>query len=137
MLTEAGHDNAADAAQRIYDLEKQLAEHHWTRLEIRDAEARYNKMTIDEVRALMGGIDYDAVATLSGVDHAEYIIVNTPSYIEALGQNVQRRRPANLERLPAKFVLLGNFASRLHSPHRRYPVFDFYSTTLSGTPEQQ
>ena len=71
MLTEAGHDNAADAAQRIYDLEKQLAEHHWTRFRNSWTPKRVTtKMTIDEVRALMGGIDYDAVATLSGVDHA-------------------------------------------------------------------
>ncbi|MCL4408820.1 MAG: M13 family metallopeptidase [Gammaproteobacteria bacterium] len=135
MLTEAGHDNAADAAQRIYDLEKQLAEHHWTRLEIRDAEARYNKMTIDEVRALMGGIDYDAVATLSGVDHAEYIIVNTPSYIEALGQMYN---DVDLQTWKdyLQVRLLGNFASRLHSRIADIQ-FDFYSTTLSGTPEQQ
>jgi len=135
MLAEAGHDNAADAAQRIYDLEYKLAEHHWTRLEIRDAEARYNKMTIDEVRALMGDIDYDVIATLSGVDHAEYIIVNTPSYIEALGQMYN---DVDLQTWKdyLQVRLLGSFASRLHSRIADIQ-FDFYSTTLSGTPEQQ
>ncbi|WP_113907106.1 M13 family metallopeptidase [Aliidiomarina celeris] len=135
MFTEMGHANPAAAAQSVYDLEYTLAGHHWTRLEIRDAEARYNKMTIDEVRALMGDIDYDAMASIAGIEAAEYVIVNTPSYIEALGQMYNDTDLATWKDY-LQMRLLGGFASRLSSNFADLQ-FDFYSTTLSGTPEQQ
>src|SRR5690554_333067 len=135
MFTEMGHATPAAAAQSVYDLEYTLAGHHWTRLEIRDAEARYNKMTIDEVRALMGDIDYDAMASIAGIEAAEYVIVNTPSYIEALGQMYNDTDLATWKDY-LQMRLLGGFASRLSSNFADLQ-FDFYSTTLSGTPEQQ
>ncbi|MFU8785060.1 M13 family metallopeptidase [Aliidiomarina sp.] len=135
MLTEAGHDEPEAAAQRVYDLEHELAGHHWTRLEIRDAEARYNKMTIDELRALMGDINYDAVAEIAGISAAEYVIVNTPSYIEALGELYSQTDLQTWQDY-LQVRLMGTFASRLHSRVADIQ-FDFYSTTLSGTPEQQ
>ncbi|RUO37499.1 peptidase M13 [Aliidiomarina shirensis] len=135
MLTAAGHTDAEAAAQRIYDLEYTLAGHHWTRAEIRDAEARYNKMTIDEVRDLMGSIDYDAMAEVAGIDHAEYVIVNTPSYIEALGE-LYADTDLQTWKDYLQVRLMSSFASRLHKEVADIQ-FDFYSTTLSGTPEQQ
>lgn len=135
MLTASGHTDADAAAQRIYDLEFRLAGHHWTRAELRDAEARYNKMTIDEVRTLLGGIDYDAMASVAGIDHAEYVIVSTPSYIEALGAlYTETDLQTWKDYLQAR--LMGNFASRLHKEVADIQ-FDFYATTLNGTPEQQ
>nr|WP_256432807.1 M13 family metallopeptidase [Lysobacter sp. N42] len=135
MFAELGHENAADAAQRVYDLELSLAEHHWTRLEIRDAEARYNKMSIDEVRALTGDINYDAMAEAAGVTAADYVIVNTPSYIETLGEMYTDVDLATWKDY-LQVRLLSSFASRLHSTVADLQ-FDFYSTTLNGTPEQQ
>lgn len=135
MLTEAGHAEPEAAAQRVYDLEHQLAGHHWTRLEIRDAEARYNKMNIDELRALMGDIDYDTMAEIAGISAAEYVIVNTPSYIEALGELYSETDLQTWQDY-LQVRLMGTFASRLHSSVADIQ-FDFYSTTLSGTPEQQ
>ncbi|RUO23564.1 peptidase M13 [Aliidiomarina iranensis] len=135
MLTAAGHTDAEAAAQRIYDLEYTLAGHHWTRAEIRDAEARYNKMTIDEVRELMGSVDYDAMAEVAGIDHAEYVIVNTPSYIEALGE-LYTETDLQTWKDYLQVRLMGSFASRLHKEVADIQ-FDFYATTLNGTPEQQ
>src|SRR5690606_9777505 len=117
------------------ELELALAENHWTRLQIRDAEARYNKMSIDEVRALMGDIDYDAMAEVAGITAADYVIVNTPSYIEALGEMYTDVELATWKDY-LQVRLLSGFASRLHSSVADRQ-FDFYSTTLSGTPEQQ
>lgn len=135
MLTASGHTNAAAAAQNIYDLEYTLAGHHWTRAEIRDAEARYNKMTIEEVTELMGSIDYAAMAEVAGIDHAEYVIVNTPSYIEALGE-LYAETDLQTWKDYLQLRLMSSFASRLHKEVADIQ-FDFYSTTLSGTPEQQ
>ena len=38
ILSLAGHDDAQSAAARVVGLETMLAEHHWTKVENRDAE---------------------------------------------------------------------------------------------------
>lgn len=135
MLTASGHTDADAAALRIYELEHTLASHNWTRAELRDAEARYNKMTIDEVRTLLGGIDYDAMASAAGIARADYVIVSTPSYIEALGALYSETDLRTWkDYLHAR--LMSNFASRLHKEVADIQ-FGFYATTLNGTPEQQ
>lgn len=135
ILAAAGHTDAAAAAQRIYDLEATLAGHHWTRAEMRDAEARYNKMTIDEVRTLLGSISYDAMAAVAGIDHAEYVIVSTPSYIQALGE-LYADTDLQIWKDYLQARLMTTFAPRLHKEVADIH-FNFYATTLSGTPEQQ
>jgi endothelin-converting enzyme/putative endopeptidase len=135
MLSASGHTDADAAALRIYELEHTLAGHNWTRAELRDAEARYNKLTIDEVRTLLGGIDYDAMASAAGIAQADYVIVSTPSYIEALGALYSETDLQTWkDYLHAR--LMGNFASRLHKEVADIQ-FGFYATTLNGTPEQQ
>ncbi|MDO9478596.1 MAG: M13 family metallopeptidase [Pseudohongiella sp.] len=135
ILTAAGHTDAQTAAQAIFELETTLASHHWTRAEMRDAEARYNKMSIDEVRALLGSINYDAMASVAGIDHAEYVIVSTPSYIEALGK-LYADTDLQIWKDYLQARLMTTFAPRLHKDVADIH-FNFYATTLSGTPEQQ
>ncbi|RUO29773.1 peptidase M13 [Aliidiomarina sedimenti] len=135
ILTAAGHDNAADAAERIYELEAQLAEHHWTRAESRDAEATYNPMSADEFAELMGDFDYSLYASQAELDVAEQLVVRMPSYFEALPGIFSE---TDLQTWQDYMTLrtVNRFASRLSSEFADLN-FDFYQTTLSGVPEQQ
>src|SRR5690606_27281330 len=53
MFSLAGYADAEAAAQRVFALEKALAEHHWTRLESRNADKTYNRMSAADLNASM------------------------------------------------------------------------------------
>ena len=74
------------AAERILDIEKQLAEASWARVELRDAEKRYNKKSLKELDALTEGkLDWVSLFASAGVDSApKTVVVNTPSFFEAI-----------------------------------------------------
>ena len=135
ILSAAGHENAEDAAERIYALEERLAEKHWTRAESRDAEATYNKMSKDELDELFGGFDYSLFASQADIGSAEELIVRMPSYFEGFGEIFS---DTDLQTWQDYMTLrtVNTFASRLSSEFADLN-FDFYQTTLSGVPEQQ
>lgn len=135
MFTLAGNTDAAAAAERVYALEKALAEHHWTRLESRNADKTYNKMSASELNSSMGSFDWAAFAEgvkLAGVSD---IIVRQPSYFEGFAKVVQS---ADLQTWQDYLTMraINSYADKLSSnfADRR---FAFYSTTLSGVEEQQ
>lgn len=135
LLAAAGHEQAADAAERIYALEERLAGYHWTRAETRDAEATYNPMSKDEFTQLLGALDYDLYASQAGLEKADEVIVRTPSYFEGLAEVYS---DTDLQTWQDYMTLrtLNTYASRLSSEFADLN-FDFYQTTISGVPEQQ
>lgn len=135
MLSAAGHPQAEEAANRIYALEKALAEHHWTRAESRDAEASYNKMTVAELDVLMGGFNYAAFAEQAGITAAEDVIVRAPSYFEGFGALFDDTTIETWKDY-MQLRLMSSSASRLSSQFADIQ-FNFYSKTLNGIPEQQ
>lgn len=135
ILTAAGHDNAADAAERIYALEEKLAEHHWTRAESRDAEATYNPMSRDEFAELVDGFDFGLFASQAELDNAEQLVVRMPSYFEEMA-SIYTDTDLQTWQDYMKLRTVNRFASRLSSEFADLN-FDFYQTTLSGVPEQQ
>lgn len=49
LLELSGEENSIDLANDVYNLEKQLASSHRTRVELRDVQANYNKLSIAEL----------------------------------------------------------------------------------------
>ena len=60
LFTLAGYSEAEAAAKtaRIWEIETSLAEIHYSNEKLRDVEANYNKMTLDEMSAKCGGFDW-------------------------------------------------------------------------------
>ena len=135
MFSLAGHADAAAAAQRVFALEKALAEHHWTRLESRNADKTYNKMSAAELNASLGNFDWAAFAEgvkLAGVSD---VIVRQPSYFTGFAKVLES---TDLQSWQDYLTLrtINSYADKLSSnfADRR---FAFYSTTLSGVEQQQ
>lgn len=135
MLSMAGHADAPAAAQRVFALEKALAEYHWTRLESRNADKTYNKMSASELNSSLGNFDWAAFA--AGVKLAEVsdVIVRQPSYFEGFAKVLES---TDLQTWQDYLTMrtINSYADKLSSnfADRR---FAFYSTTLSGIEEQQ
>lgn len=135
MFTLAGHADAQGAAERVYNLEKALAEHHWTRLDSRNADKTYNKISTAELNSLVGDFDWQVFAKGVKLEQVADIIVRQPSYFEGFGKVVAATDLASWQDyLTSKTI--NSYADKLSSnfANRR---FAFYGTTLSGIQEQQ
>ena len=58
MFTLAGESNAAARAQAIVAFETRIAEVSWTRIDSRNADKTYNKMTVADLQRSAPGFDF-------------------------------------------------------------------------------
>lgn len=135
MFSLAGYADAEAAAQRVFALEKALAEHHWTRLESRNADKTYNKMSAADLNSSMGSFDWAAFAQGVKLDGVADIIVRQPSYFEGFAKVLDATDVQSWQDYLSLKTIHG-YADKLSSnfADRR---FAFYGTTLSGIQEQQ
>jgi putative endopeptidase len=82
MFRLAGISEPEARAKRVFDLEKQLAETHWTRVQGRQAEKLYNPKTLAELAQLAPGFDWATYLKGTGFADQTRVIVAQPSAIE-------------------------------------------------------
>jgi predicted metalloendopeptidase len=135
ILTLSGHSDGNGAAQRIFALESQLAEHQWNKIDNRDADKRYNKVTAAEFLAMLSNLDVETYLQGIGIVLPESVIVVQPSYLIAFNQLFTSVEvDAWKDYLRAN--VLSSYASFLPSEFVQ-TRFDFYSKFLYGRQEQQ
>jgi putative endopeptidase len=78
----AGIPDADARAQRVFDLEKQIAGTHWTRAESRETEKLYNPMSQAELAQLAPGLDWGTFFQGTGLAGQSRVIVAQKSAIE-------------------------------------------------------
>lgn len=135
MFDLAGLKDGSAAAKTIMDLETKLAEHHWTRVESRDSEKRYNKFESAKLSGLTDGFDWAAFLTAQGIADQKDIIINQPSFIEGFG-DIMAKTSLEDWKTYLTFHTLSNFASYLSSDIDN-ENFDFFSKQLRGRMEQR
>lgn len=137
LLTMAGYgdDAATQAAGGVLALETRLAEAHWDRVTLRDAQKRYNLKTRAEVEELMPLIS-EAISGWELTDQqAAEIVVGQPDVLPAF-QEALTEEPLETWKHWLRINLLRSTAPLLHSELVE-EHFDFYSRTLNGTPEMK
>ncbi|MDV3456380.1 M13 family metallopeptidase [Sphingomonas sp. HF-S4] len=134
VLTLAGESNAAARAKAIVAFETRIAQVHWTRVDSRDANKTYNKMTVAQLTRRAPGFDFKGFFTGIGAN-VDSVIVAQPSALTGIAKQVQAT-PLGVLKDQLLVRSLDNFADVLPSSFDK-EQFAFYGTTLSGTPEQQ
>jgi putative endopeptidase len=131
----AGWENGSAAAATVFEVETKLAEAQWTRVQNRDRNATYNKMTLAELATLAPGFDWQAFTTAAKLGAVSDVVVRQPTYFTAFAALSQQ---ITLEQWQTylKFHLLRNHASMLSSAFDQ-ASFDFYGRVLSGLQEQK
>ncbi|WP_342250617.1 M13 family metallopeptidase [Sphingomonas sp. OTU376] len=134
QLTNAGEPNAAARAKAIVEFETKIAAVQWTRVESRDSNKTYNKMTVAQLQKLAPGFDFKAMLA-AGKMNVDTVIVAQPSAFTGIAKAIQQ---APLAVLKDQLLVrtLDGFADVLPSAFDK-EQFAFYGTTLSGTPEQE
>ncbi|GAA3314085.1 M13 family metallopeptidase [Arthrobacter ramosus] len=131
----AGIPDAEDAAARVVALEKALASHHWDNVTLRDPQKTYNLKTAEEGRELFPYLDawFDS-ARIEGDKFTE-LVVSTPDFFTGASALVESESLATWQEWLALRVL--NAAAPYLSSAFVDANFDFYGTTLSGTPQNK
>ncbi|HEY5438687.1 MAG TPA: M13 family metallopeptidase N-terminal domain-containing protein, partial [Acidimicrobiales bacterium] len=135
MFQLAGLDDGDARAQRIFDLEVQLASHHWNNVESRDSEKTYNLTTWQNAAQLFG--DGLLESWRRGVEAPERsfdeVVLRQPSFGTGLGELLVAE---NLESWKdwLKWQVIASDAPFLSSAFVN-EHFDFYGKTLTGAEE--
>ncbi|HEX8484945.1 M13 family metallopeptidase [Sphingomonas sp.] len=133
MLRLGGVADPAGAAQRIFDLEKQIAQVHWTRAEQRQVEKAYNPVPVAELAARMPGFDWRTLLTDQGFANQTRVIVTQPSALTGTARIIAAT-PMSTWREYLAFHTISDKAPLLSDAFVN-ERFAFYGTTLSGTPQ--
>ncbi len=135
MFNLAGLKGGDKAAQTIMALETKLAKFHWTQVQSRDSEKRYNKFAVSKLTELTDAFDWSAYLAAQGVPSQKDIIINQPDFISGFGEVFASTSLADWKTY-LTFHSLSNFSSYLTTDIDN-ENFDFYSKQLSGRKEQR
>ncbi|MFJ8895400.1 M13 family metallopeptidase [Leifsonia sp. NPDC102414] len=142
MFELAGFQDAPERAQRVFDLETQIAAQHWDNVKSRDSEKTYNLFDWADAEALFAGDAKDGAdlgiwqKALGAPDGAlAEVVLRQPSFTSGLaGLLTEDRLEAWKDWLAWQIIhgaapyLSGDFVEA---------NFDFYGRTLTGTPQMR
>ena len=135
MLALGGVSDAADQAEAVLALETKIAAQHWDKVRCRDIVAMFNPKSWEELQGFAPGFAWERFRDAAGipVEKLEYVVVEQPSFVEALASLVEEE-PADAWRAWARWHVISSVAPYLSSQFVE-ANFDFYGRTLSGTEE--
>jgi endothelin-converting enzyme/putative endopeptidase len=135
MFELAGFPEPEKTAQKVMALETSIAKLHWTRVESRDSEKRYNKFSIEKLKAEAPEFHWDAYFAALGTPDLKDIIINQPDFVAGFAKLFAA---TDLPTIKAylRWLALNSAASYLSEPFEQQN-FAFYGKVLSGQKEQK
>jgi putative endopeptidase len=136
MLSLAGDSTpmAESRAQRILALETSLARSQLSRVALRDPNARYHPMTVEQAAAATPGFDWRRYLAEVGLPNVTTINVGTPEFFVTLG-NELTTRPLDDWKAYLRWTVVNRSASQLGAPFADESFR--LASMLTGAREQQ
>lgn len=133
MFKLLGNDDATSAAnaQKIMALETQLAKASMTRLEQRDPNKTYNKVTTVELAKLSPVFNWNRYFMELGLGDPGSVNLNQPIFVKEIS-NMLTTIPVDDWKIYLKWNLINETASYLSSSFEQ-ASFDFYGKAMTGT----
>lgn len=131
-------DDAATATQKmeyILEIETAIAKASKSRAELRDPEANYNKMTLDEFKKLTPDMDWDTYLNAIGAKGVDELIVGQIAPLQEVNK-LLKTFPVEKHIAYLQARVIRNAASYL-SDDFRAEVFNFSGKVLSGAKEDR
>ena len=134
MLSRAGAREAEARAAALVDFETAIAKVSWTRIDSRDADKTYNRMSIADLQRSAPGFDFAAYFKASGTA-VDSVVVGQPSAITGIAALIA----ATPLRVLKDQLIVRSLDSYADVLPRAFDAeqFHFFGTVLSGTPQQQ
>jgi putative endopeptidase len=134
LLGEKPEEAAADAGT-VIDLETDLAKASRTRVELRDPNKNYNKVTTPDLLKANPAITWQLYLSDRNLASVPYAIVGQPEFFEAVNKLVQTR-PLSDWKVYMRWHALTESAPYLFH-EAELEDFNFFGKVLSGQPEQE
>ncbi len=128
-------DQPGQRATKLFRLEKNIAERHWSRAESRDATRTYNPISLDELDVLAKGFPWRAYMDASGLQGTDALVLRQKSSFKPVAALFAR---TDVE--VWKDYLLFHYVSANadYMPKRFADAdFDFYGKVLNGQQQQR
>lgn len=136
MFTLFALDNPSARAERVFQLESDIAARHWDNVESRDSQKTYNLETWQRVHEMFGAhLNLMGWRDAMGVPEAAFaeLVVRQPSFVSGVGELLTD------DRLDAWRDWLAWRVIRANAGYLTDDIveanFDFYGRTLTGTPQ--
>lgn len=135
MLRMAGITNPEAAAQRIAQLETKIAQAHWSRVDLRDADKTYNKRSSKDLSQQFGSLGWQNYLDASGLGNESELIIEEPSYLEQLALLLKDEDLAAWQDY-LSFQIMDSYAPLLSKPFEDLQ-FAFHKKQLKGVEQQE
>ncbi len=119
----------------VLDIETKIARISKSRTELRDVEANYNKMTIDEFERNYPHVKLMELVEAEGVDpaHVKELVVGQPDFMKGIDQILFEMTPGQMKSYMEWDVI--NSSANVLSDDVVAEHFDFFGKTMSGRKE--
>ncbi|MAM69768.1 MAG: peptidase M13 [Gammaproteobacteria bacterium] len=134
VMTLAGFNNGAVVADAVMQIENRIAQAQWDRVQNRQRELTYNKLSLDDLQQLSPALDWSAAMQGLGMFSDEYII-QQPDYFSALSTIWSEVALAQWQHY-SRFKLVNAYADYL-SQDFVDAKFTFEGGVLSGLEENR
>lgn len=133
MFALAGFSEAEalQGMETVMEVETRLAKAFRSRTELRDPQANYNKMTMDELKSNYPTFGWDAFLTALNLKEVKEVIVGQPASLQAAAE-ILDTLPLDRQARYLQWKLINASASYL-SDALALQDFDFYGRTMRGT----
>ncbi len=128
-------DKAADEAQTVMAFETSLAKASRTRVDLRDPEKNYNKMTLTQAQALTPDWSWENYMQAIGAPHVSELNVAQPDFFKEVDHQLSAAPLADWK-IYLRWHVIHSAAPALSEPFVQ-EHFNFYGKQLSGTTEIQ
>ena len=135
MFELAGFDAPKESADMLFALETKIAQLHMKKEQARNFAANYNKLEIEELKALMPKFDWDAYLTEADISDIPSLGILQKDYMQNIDGVIADTSLEDWKTF-LKWGLLNASASRLNAELDE-ANFNFYSKVLRGVEEQQ
>jgi predicted metalloendopeptidase len=131
----AGRKDSAAAAKNMIEFETRLAKASWPAVKMRDIEALYNPVSVEEAEQATPGIDWSQWLTDMKLPGSGQMVLTQKDYFQEVGRALEDVPLATWQ----DYLMLRTIDA--YSPYLSKAFvdenFDFYQRTLSGTPENK
>ncbi|MBQ0719523.1 MAG: peptidase M13 [Gammaproteobacteria bacterium] len=135
LMSLAKAQVSAQTVDNIIAIETALATAQWTKVENRDSDKTYNKLSTGALQQLLPDYHLDVFLDGLGIGGQSEVIVRQPTYAQALNRIFTEITIEQWQDY-LRFKVLNAYAAYLPEAYEQLS-FDFYQRTLSGQPEQQ
>jgi len=135
MFGLAKFNDSKEQARLVFELETKIASYHWDVVKDRDAMATYNKVSFSEFKNLGPTINWNTWMQAFGFPEIGFkdLVVRQPSFVTGISEMLSNFDVQAWQAWLRWNILHGS--ASLLSEEFVTENFNFYGTTLSGTPQ--